>query len=269
MKAVIIGGGSIGKRHATNLESLNIKTRIIDIDEISNIESILNEGFNFGFVCTPNIYHIEHCTILAKHNIPTFCEKPFYTDKKGVDELLYLVEQNNLNTMVGCNLRFTSEVQNIDPSTKYINSYLGYNLTKWRPGTDHLKSYSANKNLGGGILLDAIHELDYLYSKFGSIKDISYIKNKISNVTVDTEDLVVGRIEFENGTIADFTLNYLSEEYQRYYDVLKNNSLHRVKFEISNQMYLDEIKYFINQVTNNQPCLNNFNEADYLLKHLV
>ena len=49
MKAVIIGGGSIGKRHATNLESLNIKTRIIDIDEISNIESILNEGFNFGF----------------------------------------------------------------------------------------------------------------------------------------------------------------------------------------------------------------------------
>ena len=123
MKAVIIGGGSIGKRHATNLESLNIKTKIIDIDEINNIESILNEGFDFGFVCTPNIHHVEHCTVLAQHNIPIFCEKPFYTDKKGVDELLYLVEQNNINTMVGCNLRFTPEVQNIDANTKYINSY--------------------------------------------------------------------------------------------------------------------------------------------------
>ena len=269
MKAVIIGGGSIGKRHATNLESLNIKTRIIDIDEISNIESILNEGFNFGFVCTPNIYHIEHCTILAKHNIPTFCEKPFYTDKKGVDELLYLVEQNNLNTMVGCNLRFLPEVKSIDPNSKYINVYFGYDLKKWRPQTDHLQSYSANKHLGGGVLLDVIHELDYLYSIFGDIKDISYIKNKLTDITHDTEDLVIGRIEFKNGTMADFTLNYLSEEYHRYFDVLEDDTLHRIHFEIKNDMYVEEIEYFVDCVKNNKQCINSFREANELLKYLV
>lgn len=269
MKAIIIGGGSIGKRHSDNLNNLGIQTRIVDIDEIDMIDHILQENFNFGLVCSPNIKHVEHCIKLAQHNIPIFCEKPFYTNINGVDELLQLIEQNNLNTMVGCNLRFTQEVRNIDSNTKYISSYLGYNLSKWRPGTDHLKSYSANANLGGGILLDAIHELDYLYYKFGSIKDISYIKNKMSNITIDTEDLVVGRIEFENGTIADFNLNYLSEKYQRYYDILKNDSLHRVNFEITNQMYLDEMEYFISCIKTNTTCMNNFKEANNLLRHLI
>jgi predicted dehydrogenase len=269
LKAIIIGGGSIGKRHSSNLTNLGIKTRIVDIDEIDNIDNILQEGFDMGFVCSPNIKHIEHCTKLAQYGIPIFCEKPFYSSNEGIDELLDLIHLKDLTTMVGCNLRFTDEVKSINPDTKYINVYFGYNLKKWRPQTDHLKSYSANKHLGGGVLLDVIHELDYLYSKFGDIKDISYTKNKLTNITNDTEDLVVGRIEFQNGTIADFTLNYLSEEYQRYFDVLEDDTLRRVHFEIKNDMYVEEIKYFVNCVKNNTPCINSFKEANKLLKYLI
>ena len=105
--------------------------------------------------------------------------------------------------------------------------------------------------------------------KFGDIKHISYTKNKLTNITNDTEDLVVGRIEFQNGTIADFTLNYLSEEYQRYFDVLEDDTLRRVHFEIKNDMYVEEIKYFVNCVKNNTPCINSFKEANKLLKYLI
>jgi len=269
MKAIIIGGGSIGKRHASNLQNLDIQTRIVDIDEIDNIDNILKENFDMGLVCTPNINHIEHCLKLAQNNIPIFCEKPFYTKIDGIEKLLNIVEEKNLITMVGCNLRFTPEVQQINPDSKYINVYFGYNLKKWRPGTDHLKSYSANENLGGGILLDAIHELDYLYYKFGFLKRISYIKDKLTNITNNTEDLVTGRIEFESGTIADFTLNYLSEEYQRYFDILEDDTLRRVHFKIENDMYIKEIEYFIDCVKNKKQCMNSFNEANRLLIHLV
>ena len=148
MKAIIIGGGSIGKRHSQNLNSLNISTRIVDIDEIDNIKIILREKFDMGLVCTPNINHIEHCLQLAAFNIPIFCEKPFYSNAKEIDKLLSIVKEKKLITMVGCNLRFTPEVKKIDPTTKYINVYFGYDLKKWRPQTDHLKSYSANKKLG-------------------------------------------------------------------------------------------------------------------------
>ena len=231
MKAVIIGGGSIGKRHSQNLNNLNISTRIVDIDEIENIDNILNEGFDMGLVCTPNINHIEHCLKLVKFNLPIFCEKPFYTNIKGINNLLSLVNKKNLITMVGCNLRFTPEIKKINPTTKYINVYFGYDLKKWRPQTDHLKSYSANKKLGGGV--------------------------------------VVGRIEFKNGTIADFTLNYLLEEYQRYYDILEDEVLKRKHITIDNQMYIDEIVYFIDCVKHNKKCMNNFQEAHNLLKKLI
>lgn len=269
MKAVIIGGGSIGKRHSTNLSNLRIQTRIIDIDEIHNIDEILQEKFNFGFVCTPNINHIEHCLKLAEYNIPIFCEKPFYSHSDHIDTLLNVIKEKNLITMVGCNLRFTNEVQTIHSDCKYINVYFGYNLKKWRPKSDHLKSYSANKHMGGGVLLDVIHELDYLYYKFGKIKNILYNKDKLTTITVDTEDLVIGRIEFESGTIADFTLNYLSYEYQRYFDMLIDDTLYRTQFKLDNSMYVKEIEYFINCVKNKIQCMNNFEEAHYLLKHLL
>lgn len=269
MKAIIIGGGSIGKRHSANLNSLGISTKIVDIDEINNIDDILKQKFDIGFVCSPNIKHIEHCIKLAQYNLAIFCEKPFYIFNNEAEDLLKMVKEKNLITMVGCNLRFTNEVQNINAKTKYINVYFGYNLKKWRPNTDHLNSYSSNKNLGGGIFLDAIHELDYLYYKFGNISKLSYFKNKITNITNDTEDLVIGRLEFDNGTIADFTLNYLSENYHRYYDILENESLKRVNFNINNDMYIKEIKYFLDCVYNKKQCMNNFFEADDLLKKIV
>ena len=150
-----------------------------------------------------------------------------------------------------------------------LSVYFGYNLKKWRPKSNHLESYSANKHLGGGVFLDVIHELDYLYFKFGKIKNISYIKNKLTNITVDTEDFVTGRIEFDSGGIADFTLNYLSEEYQRYYDILDGDVLKRVNLKLDNQMYVDEIKYFVNSVKNNSQCMNNFEEANRLLNYIL
>lgn len=269
MKAIIIGGGSIGRRHANNLASFGIEYRIVDIDEIENIDAILLGEFDMGLVCTPNINHIEHCIKLAEHNIPIFCEKPFYTETNGLDSLLELVNDKELTTMVGCNLRFTPEVNQINPAAKYINAYFGYDLRKWRPGTNHLSSYSANKNLGGGVLLDAIHELDYLYYKFGKIKNITYLKSKLTDVTIDTEDLVVGRITFENDTVADFTLNYLCETYQRYYTILEDGVLKTITFTLDNKMYLDEIQYFVNCIKENKQCMNSFQEASYLLNQLI
>lgn len=269
MKAIIIGGGSIGQRHSKNLNDLGVLTRIVDIDEIDNIDNILNEGFDMGLVCSPNIKHVEHSLKLAEYNIPIFCEKPFYCNKEGVEELLDTVLTKNLINMVGCNLRFTEEVKSIPTNCSYVNSYFGYNLKKWRPETNHLSSYSSNSSLGGGVLLDAIHELDYLYHIFGEIESISFTKDKIANITIDTEDLVTGRMCFKNGTIADFTLNYLSESYLRYFDFLEKDTLKRVAFDIKDKMYVDEIRYFITKIKTGEKCMNSFEESHSLLKYIV
>ena len=78
MKAIVIGAGSIGRRHAHNLNNIGVETRLIDINESNNICSILQDKFDMGFVCSPNVYHISHSIMLAERNIPVFCEKPFF-----------------------------------------------------------------------------------------------------------------------------------------------------------------------------------------------
>jgi predicted dehydrogenase len=271
MKSIIIGGGSIGKRHSNNLKDLGIETRIVDIDEISNIDDILKSGFDFGLVCSPNNLHIEHCTKLAENDIPFFCEKPLFSlssvelfaDK--IESLMRICEEKKLINMVGCNLRFTKEVQSLPHDTKYVNVYFGYNLKKWRPNQNHLDSYSSNKSMGGGIFFDAIHEFDYLYHKFGEIAKMKTICLKLSNITNDTEDVAITSIAFSNGTIANVHLNYLSDEYTRYYEYLKDDSLFRVNLNVSNEMYVDEMKYFVDCVKTKTQSTNTIMDALYLI----
>ena len=48
-----------------------------------------------------------------------------------------------------------------------------------------------------------------------------------------------------------------------------NGVLKRTNLQLDNQMYIEEIKYFINHVKNNTPCMNNFEEAHILLNHIL
>jgi predicted dehydrogenase len=271
MKGILIGYGSIGKRHYSNLKNLGHDCITIDIDQLNDLEKILSDNvFDFGLISTPNDSHIYYSVMLAKRNIPFFCEKPIYHPNQfekteELRDLINICDQNSLVNMVGCNLRFTDEVKAIPNNTPYINVYFGYNLKKWRPTQDHLQSYSSNKDMGGGIFFDAIHELDYLYHKFGRIKSIKTNINKFTTITNDTEDVSTSRIIFESGTIADVHLNYLAEEYTRYYEFINNDTLHRVNFTIKNDMYIEEIKYFTECVLTKTQTFNTVKDATYLI----
>jgi predicted dehydrogenase len=274
MTGILIGYGSIGKRHYSNLKELGHECVIVDLEDIPKIDDILNgESFDFGIVSTPNDSHINYSIKLANKGIPFFCEKPLYhpnqiKDTEELNQLIQICTESNLVNMVGCNMRFTDEVEHLPNKTPYVNVYFGYNLKKWRPTQNHLESYSSNKEMGGGIFFDAIHELDYLYYKFGKIKSIQTNKYKFTDITNDTEDISVSRITFESGTIADVHLNYLSDRYTRYYEYIQDDTLHRVDFVIKNDMYIEEIKYFMNCVLNKNQTFNTVENATYLINKM-
>ena len=93
---------------------------------------------------------------------------------QGSETLVKRINQSNLLTYVACNLRFLECIQflkeRLDSQKKFVqevNVYCGSYLPDWRPGKDYKTIYSAIKEKGGGVHLDLIHELDYIYWLFG------------------------------------------------------------------------------------------------------
>ena len=294
MRGVILGHkGSIGKRHWNNIKKLYPKIELVGIDECcdcckdANVRYQLNEGvvwlrkkqFDFGIVCTPTSEHLKHCIMLAEREIPFFCEKPLYAPDwksseplKELENLFDLVGSFKMfPNMVACNWRFHPEIVKLPSDAKFLKVRFGYRLDKWKPDTNHLESYSANRSLGGGILLDCIHEFDYLRWKFGAIKDIklnAFRFNK-GEQTVDTEDVVFGHIEFESGTIAEIHVDYLSEFYNRSFEYFCEGGTEKVPIYPDNQMYVDELRHFLGYVGANQQPMNDIFEAADLVDSLV
>ena len=145
----------------------------------------------------------------------------------------------------------------------------GYDLKKWHNDGKHLKSYSANKNMHGGITFDCIHEFDYIYSMFGEVDSMRLIQEKRTNVTVNTEDFVSGKVFFKSGVEIDIALDYIQEEYTRFFEFeLKDGTMYREDVRPSNIDYTNQLKYFVNNVNFNKKCMNDVFEASSLIEKI-
>jgi predicted dehydrogenase len=92
----------------------------------------------------------------------------------------------------------------------------GYDLRRWRPGTDYRLSYSARADLGGGIVLDAIHELDYLTWLLGPARTVTAVTGHVSpDLEIDVEDTALATLELESGALALIDLNFHEPAYRR------------------------------------------------------
>ncbi len=210
-KIAFCGLGSIGCRHMRNImQVLKERGDSYIIDWISdNDRSVQNElkdaindkysykdqiAFDYDIIFVTNPTHLHYKTI-EKYQWNTknlFIEKPLYSDCSKI------IEKTNPNCTcyVACPIRYKKVIQyikdNIDPddvlsAIAICSSY----LPEWRKGTDYRKGYSAKKNMGGGVSLDLIHELDYLYYLFGMPKEIYNIRAHISPLEIDSDDVSV------------------------------------------------------------------------------
>lgn len=236
-KIIIIGFGSIGRRHYDNLSRLGFKNlSVYDIDKsklkaeklkkINDIKIETLKRFNVAFICQPNNFHIKTAVLCAKAGCHLFIEKPLSHNLKNFNNLLFLCRQKKLVTMVGCNMRF-------HPCLEFIKKYLaekklgktysldhefGYYLPYWRPGHDYRKNYAAKKSTGGGIILDDIHEFDLLFwlNDFAPVSDFKFICDKVSRLQIETEDICLAIFKFKNKVFGSVRCDYLQQDYSRH-----------------------------------------------------
>lgn len=233
MKFYLFGHGSIGKRHQKNLFSLGHE----EVTDIGQADCAL--------ICNPTSMHIP--TALTVPQLPLFIEKPLSHNLDNLDKLTGKI-------LVGYCLRFNKSLQifkrKIDgqkiKSAKIVcHSW----LPDWRPNQDYRQSYSAKKSLGGGVLLDLSHEIDYALWFFGPVNVLTAKLKKSPELEIETEAIADLKLEFTSGVKTEIHLSYASRQSERYCEVITDKGkVLRWDYQPNNEMYLAEIKHFVDVV---------------------
>jgi predicted dehydrogenase len=163
------------------------------------------------FICTPPVFHTPQIRLALLAGANVFVEKPLSNGLEEVDDLITLAESRNLTVQVAYNLRFNPGLRRVKEllEANAIGQVLwarietGQYLPEWRPWQDHRQSYTARRELGGGIILDLSHELDYALWLLGEPREIVCMAGTMTDLVVDVEDCASILMRYANGRFAD------------------------------------------------------------------
>jgi predicted dehydrogenase len=220
LKVLLIGFGSIGKRHYEVLSNLSeIKT--IDLVTKQNIEDKICyktlEGvldiskYDYFVIASETSKHFEQLKYLEDNvkNKLIFCEKPLFKSKKELT-----IKKNQV--FIGYVLRFHPLLEKLktflkDEDILLANAKCGQYLPYWRPNTDYKNCYSAKKEDGGGVLLDLSHEIDYVQWLCGNIDEIKSYQRKISDLDITSDDLTMIIGKTTKNVMVNISIDYISK----------------------------------------------------------
>lgn len=291
MRALVIGGGSIGRRHLQNLRQLGVdplavvepdqsRSRALEVELGVESFSSVNAGLefrpDFAVICSPTHLHVEQALVVASAGIDMFVEKPLAHTQERLTELCELVARKRLVSLVGCNMRFhpgPAQVKQLLTENRvgrilFARVYVGSYLPEWRAGVDYRNNYAARTETGGGCILDCIHEIDLCRWYLGEVSELFCLADRVSSLEIETEDIAVLICRHASGAISQVHLDYIQRTAERgcqmvgesgsiFWDLtsaevrLFDGTARRwEKFAQPagwniNQMYLDEMRHFV------------------------
>lgn len=236
MEVLLIGCGSIGRRHLRNLIALsqikkifvyskvkNCLSGLKDKNKVTFVESLDDIQADLAIIANETYKHVDTALMLAKKGMHLFIEKPLSHNLSGKPDLLKrIISRNKLKLGVGYNLRFLGAIkfikailsQRILGDIYFVKIEVGQYLPSWRSGRDYRASYSASKSRGGGVALDLSHEIDYMRYFFGDPHSFKVVKVKASDLKIDSEDIFEGIYVYDK-FICNVHMDYLQKDKRR------------------------------------------------------
>ncbi len=298
MNVLIIGLGSIAKKHIDALNQIDKTIKIfalrshktsesyLNITNLFDLNQIKNLSIDFIIISSPTFKHVDNIESLIEFNIPLFIEKPLFHTLE-VNDVLNKIKKQNIKTYVACNLRFLDCLKFakdyiVGKRINEVNIYCGSYLPDWRPERDYKMTYSANKEQGGGVHIDLIHEIDYAYWLFGKPKKTHKLFSSKSSLDINSFDYANYILDYDNFN-ANIVLNYFRKDSKRTLeilleeetitvDILKNkvyDSNSNVLFKSDKTItdtYTDQLQFFIDYIATNKNEFNTVSEAYEILK---
>ncbi len=241
MRALVIGYGSIGRRHAESLRDCDGVSELVcvrssgksDALNGARVVSSVAEGIagkpDLAVIANASAAHAETLVTLLSAGVPCYAEKPAVTKEKDALRIETLLAQHaDVATLSGCNLRFLPSLRRMHDAIrsgavgKPVRASLqaGQWLPDWRPGRDYRETYSAHAAQGGGVIFDLIHELDAARWFFGEFDEVRALSGKLSRLEIDAEDTACILLGRRGGPIVSVSLDYVSRRRVRRYEVV-------------------------------------------------
>jgi predicted dehydrogenase len=230
---LVLGCGSIGKRHIGNFKALGIPN-IVAVDPrpdrreevksrfgltavYTTVEQALHEDLHAAVICTPTSMHVQPAIELARRGIHLMIEKPISHNLEGVDDLLKTCHERSLVCFVAYVMRFYPPLATVKRlldgggigTVLSIRTENSSYLPDWHPWEDYRSFYMAKKDEGGGAILDESHTLDYMRWFFGEADRVYAFNGKISTLEIDSDDLAEMVVSFRSGAVGAIHLDLL------------------------------------------------------------
>lgn len=237
-RLLVVGAGSIGTRHLRNAKALGLQHLAVFDRDVARASAIaeetgatacpsLEEGLAWqpsaAVICTPPAHHLPAARACATAGCHLLIEKPLAATADGVSELATLSARQGLGISVAYQLRFHPAIVRMRElvcgghigRVLSMRAEYGQYLPSWRPSRDYRDTYTAQSAQGGGILLDASHEIDYVRWIAGEARSVFATLSRLSALDMDAEDTAALVLRLDGPALAEIHLDCVRRGYAR------------------------------------------------------
>jgi len=178
------------------------------IPEANSCVTSLDEAVAFApdiaIIATPAPHHAAPAIALARAGVHLLIEKPMAATLDAAKAMGETAREAGVKVQIGYNLRFLESLSIFREAIhagkvgriSSVRAEVGQYLPDWRPGADWRDTVSARRDLGGGVLLELSHEIDYLRWIFGEVEAVQGWLGHIGPLELDVEDTVHALLHF-------------------------------------------------------------------------
>ena len=236
---LVVGAGSVGRRHARNFHSLGCAVSCVDPNvqrleqaaselpvqnQFATLESALRErnGFSGVAVCSPPKFHVEQSLLALDAGLPVLLEKPVSPDLASCRRL-YDRWRSGGKLLLGYTYRWWEPVRRVKQlidagaigAVRHARFFMSAHLADWHPWERYQDFFMASRDLGGGALLDESHFIDLMLWFFGRPKQLFARVEKISDLEITTDDFVEISAVYPGGLRASVHLDLFGRPHQK------------------------------------------------------
>ncbi len=235
LRILVIGNGSIGRRHQGNLVTLGARAELLPYRALqggAGLAQLEAAGGRFDgvVIATATQIRTEIVALCAQRGLPFYVEKPLAYRAADLAEIARLAAPLADRSLIGFMMRYHPAMKHLaglNLSDIYHADFaIGHDVRQWRQNWRFADSYSARPE-GGGVLLDLCHEIDMAQVLFPGLK-VGRVES-LGHAAYPGVDFAT-RVGMAGGPVASVTMDYLSPTSLR--RIFLRGQRHTVDFDL-------------------------------------